>query len=175
MSTFGEELRRERELREISLRDVAEATKIGLRHLEAMERNDFAHLPGGVINRGFVRAYCQFIGVDAEAMVNAYLLEEQVQTGGDGGSESGLLRRRAGRSKPRAERKTGGKALFWALAVLVAAGLLAGAYLYIKFSGEGGERPAAAPGTGERDRGRPAAQAPAVLAAAAPCRGETVG
>ena len=79
MSSFGESLRRERELRQISLREIAEATKINLRYLEALERNDFRHLPGGVFNKGFVRAYAQFIGVDAEAMTTAYLQEEQRQ------------------------------------------------------------------------------------------------
>ena len=78
--SFGDELRRERELREITLREVAEATKVNIRYLEALERNDFAHLPGGVFNRGFVRAYAQFIGVDPEAMVNAYILEERAQS-----------------------------------------------------------------------------------------------
>jgi cytoskeletal protein RodZ len=80
--SFGEELRRERELRKISLREVAQATKINVRYLEALERNDFAHLPGGLFNRGFVRAYCEYIGVDSEAMVNAYLLEVRGQGGG---------------------------------------------------------------------------------------------
>ncbi len=77
--SFGEELRRERELRHVSLREIAQETKINLRYLEALERNEFAHLPGGLFNRGFVRAYCQYIGVDSEAMVNAYLLEERTQ------------------------------------------------------------------------------------------------
>jgi cytoskeletal protein RodZ len=92
--SFGEELRRERELRQISLREVAQATKINLRFLEAMERNDFAYLPGGLFNRGFVRAYCQYIGVDSEAMVNAYLLELRSQDGsGPGrGRDTHLLR-----------------------------------------------------------------------------------
>jgi len=92
--SFGEELRRERELRQISLREVAQATKINLRFLEAMERNDFADLPGGLFNRGFVRAYCQYIGVDSEAMVNAYLLEVRTQDGsGPGrGRDTHLLR-----------------------------------------------------------------------------------
>lgn len=79
MSSFGEELKRERELRQISLREVSEATKINLRYLEALEQNDFRHLPGGVFNKGFVRAYSEYIGVDPEAMVNAYLLEERGQ------------------------------------------------------------------------------------------------
>jgi len=81
MSSFGEELRRERELRSISLREIAEATKVNLRYLEAIERNRFEELPGGVFNRGFVRAYAEFIGVDPEVMVNAYLLEEQSKAG----------------------------------------------------------------------------------------------
>lgn len=79
MSSFGEELRRERELRQITLREIAEATKISLRYLDALERNDFRNLPGGVFNKGFVRAYAQYIGVDPEAMVNAYLLEARGQ------------------------------------------------------------------------------------------------
>lgn len=81
MPSFGEELKRERELRQITLREIAEATKINIRYLDALERNDFTHLPGGVFNKGFVRAYSQFIGIDPEAMVNAYLLEERGQDG----------------------------------------------------------------------------------------------
>jgi len=76
MSSFGETLRRERELRQISLREISEATKINLRYLDALERDDFRHLPGGVFNKGFVRAYAQFIGIDPESMVTAYLEED---------------------------------------------------------------------------------------------------
>ena len=79
MPSFGETLKRERELRKISLREIAEATKINLRYLEALERDDFRHLPGGVFNKGFVRAFAQFIGIDADAMVTAYLDEERSQ------------------------------------------------------------------------------------------------
>ena len=75
MSTFGETLKRERELRKISLREVSEATKIGLRYLEALEANRFDRLPGGLFNKGFIRAYAKFIGLDGEAMVNAYLFD----------------------------------------------------------------------------------------------------
>ena len=79
MPSFGETLKRERELRQISLREISEATKINLRYLESLERNDFRHLPGGVFNKGFVRAFAQFIGIDPEAMVMAYLDEERSQ------------------------------------------------------------------------------------------------
>lgn len=90
MSSFGETLRRERELRQISLREISEATKINLRYLDALERDDFRHLPGGVFNKGFVRAYAQFIGIDPESMVMAYLDEErrqQARTQRAGGTE----------------------------------------------------------------------------------------
>jgi len=92
VSSFGDELRRERELRRISLREVAEATKINLRYLEALERNDFEHLPGGIFNRGFVKAYAQFIGIDAETMVTAYIHEAQNQQADERAPSSGTGR-----------------------------------------------------------------------------------
>jgi cytoskeletal protein RodZ len=92
MSNFGEELKRERELRSISLREVAESTKINIRYLEALENNDFTQLPGGVFNKGFVRAVSQFIGVDEEAMINAYLLEQQSGDNGAGGVDNNTMR-----------------------------------------------------------------------------------
>ncbi|HEV8335935.1 MAG TPA: RodZ domain-containing protein [Candidatus Polarisedimenticolia bacterium] len=79
MATFGETLKRERELRKISLREVCEATKIGLRYLEALEGNRFDQLPGGVFNKGFIRAYAKFIGLDAEALITSYLFDLGVQ------------------------------------------------------------------------------------------------
>jgi len=110
MSTFGEELRRERKLRGIRLREVADATKINLRYLAALEGNDFEHLPGGVFNRGFVRAYSQHIGIDPDAMVNAYLLEAQAQTDQGKAQDRQLFRRRrpeAGEAAPEEPRESG--------------------------------------------------------------------
>ncbi|HEY3176201.1 MAG TPA: RodZ domain-containing protein [Candidatus Polarisedimenticolia bacterium] len=75
MASFGEELKRERELRDISLKEISEATKISIRFLEALEHNNFEILPGGIFNRGFIRSYARFIGIDGEEMVNAYLHE----------------------------------------------------------------------------------------------------
>lgn len=81
MASFGDSLRRERELRQITLREISEATKINHRYLEALERNDFRHLPGGVFNKGFVRAYAQYVGIDPDRMVLSYLEEERRQAG----------------------------------------------------------------------------------------------
>jgi cytoskeletal protein RodZ len=75
MANFGEALKREREQRDIPLRDIANATKINLRYLEALEQNRFDKLPGGVFNKGFIRAYARFIGADGEALVQRYMEE----------------------------------------------------------------------------------------------------
>ena len=82
MANFGETLKRERELREISLRQVSEATKIALRYLEALEENRFDALPGVLFNKGFIRAYSAYIGLDGEAMVDSYLQEMGVRQPG---------------------------------------------------------------------------------------------
>jgi hypothetical protein len=61
---FGEFLRRERELRHISLDDVAERTKISRRYLEAIEEEQYDRLPGETFVRGFIRSYAQSVGLD---------------------------------------------------------------------------------------------------------------
>lgn len=72
LASFGEELRREREIRGISLKEIADATKISKRFLEALERNDHRALPAPVFTRGFVREYSRYVGLNAEEMVNRY-------------------------------------------------------------------------------------------------------
>jgi cytoskeleton protein RodZ len=72
MGAFGERLRREREMRGISLNEISESTKISRRHLESLENEDFDSLPGGVFNRGFVRAYARFVGINEEQAVADY-------------------------------------------------------------------------------------------------------
>ncbi|MGZ8831775.1 MAG: helix-turn-helix domain-containing protein [Thermoanaerobaculia bacterium] len=72
LASFGEELRREREIRGISLKEIADATKISKRFLEAIERNDHRTLPAPVFTRGFVREYARYLGLSAEDIVNRY-------------------------------------------------------------------------------------------------------
>lgn len=72
MGSFGDKLKREREMRGVTLNEISESTKIARRHLEALESEDFASLPGGVFNKGFVRAYARFIGIDEDQAVADY-------------------------------------------------------------------------------------------------------
>jgi cytoskeleton protein RodZ len=73
MSSFGETLRRERELRGIDLREVAEATKISVRFLQALENDRLDVLPGGIFPRAFVRQYAAYLGLDAEKIVAEFM------------------------------------------------------------------------------------------------------
>jgi cytoskeleton protein RodZ len=72
MGAFGDRLRREREMRGITLDEITESTKIAQRHLEALESEHFEQLPGGVFNKGFVRAYARFLGIDEDQAVADY-------------------------------------------------------------------------------------------------------
>jgi len=67
---IGEELRRARELKGLSLRDVEEATKIRMKYLIALEADDFEALPGRVYVIGFLRTYARFLGINDENLVN---------------------------------------------------------------------------------------------------------
>ena len=77
MTNLGDTLRQERESRGVSLEEVAGAIKIAQPILEALEQNDFLSLPGGPFNKGFVRAYARYIGLDPEATVKAYARAEK--------------------------------------------------------------------------------------------------
>src|SRR6266699_1954737 len=70
--TFGDHLKREREMRGVSLDEISAATRIATRFLRAIEKEQWDQLPGGVFNRGFVRAVARYLGLDEEDIVAEY-------------------------------------------------------------------------------------------------------
>ena len=70
---FGAKMKRAREERGVSLRRIADVTKIAVSALEALERNDISRLPGGIFTRAFVRSYALEIGLDPEETVRDFL------------------------------------------------------------------------------------------------------
>jgi cytoskeletal protein RodZ len=70
---FGDKFRKAREKKGISLEDVSNVTKISARMLQAIEEEKFDQLPGGVFNKGFIRAYARHVGLNDEEAVNEYL------------------------------------------------------------------------------------------------------
>jgi cytoskeleton protein RodZ len=73
LPSFGEKLKLEREKRKITLEQISSSTKIGTRMLQALEEDKFNQLPGGIFNKGFVRAYSRFVGLDEDQTVADYL------------------------------------------------------------------------------------------------------
>jgi len=70
--TIGTILRRERELRAISLEEVAQTTRVPLRTLRALEEDDADALPAEVFVRGFLRAYARSLGLDERPLLERY-------------------------------------------------------------------------------------------------------
>ena len=73
LPSFGEKLKQEREKRKITLEQISSSTKIGTRMLQALEEDKFNQLPGGIFNKGFVRAYSRCVGLDEDQTVAEYL------------------------------------------------------------------------------------------------------
>ncbi len=73
MPSFGEKLKLQREKRNMTLEEISASTKIGTRMLQALEEEKFNQLPGGIFNKGFVRAYARMVGLDEDQTVADYL------------------------------------------------------------------------------------------------------
>jgi cytoskeleton protein RodZ len=97
-SSFGTWLRRQREAREISLREIAERTKISLRYLQAMEEDRFEVLPAPIFAKGFLREYARYVGLSPDEVVNHYLSVQQPQADEEG--QDGRRERRGGGGWP---------------------------------------------------------------------------
>ncbi len=62
-------------MRGVSLRHIANSTRISVMSLEALERSDLSRLPGGIFTRAFVRAYAQEVGLDPERTIQDFIAE----------------------------------------------------------------------------------------------------
>ena len=69
---FGQELKKAREARGVSLPGLAQETRIRLDFVEALESGDFAKLPGEVFGRGFVRSIGRTLGVDPLSLIGFF-------------------------------------------------------------------------------------------------------
>jgi cytoskeleton protein RodZ len=72
MSTLGIRLRELREAKGVSLDDIARSTRVGRRHLEALETDTWAELPAPVFVKGFIRAYCDFLDASPDEPLRLY-------------------------------------------------------------------------------------------------------
>src|SRR5207249_4090151 len=70
--SFGANLKRERELRGISLEEIAEATKISVRLLAAIESDRQELLSGGIFRKSFIKSYARYLGMNEEKVLQEY-------------------------------------------------------------------------------------------------------
>lgn len=93
MATLGEKLREAREARGLTLREVADNTRISVRHLEAIEADDYRPLPGGVFNKGFIKAFARYVGVDENEALSDYMRQVNQQGTAAADDETPISRR----------------------------------------------------------------------------------
>lgn len=70
--SLGEQLRRARTERGVGLREVSEQTRITMRHLEAIEADDYKALPGGIFNKSFIKSYARAVGFPEARALELY-------------------------------------------------------------------------------------------------------
>jgi cytoskeleton protein RodZ len=88
MSSFGADLKREREAKGISLKEISDSTKIGVRLLKALEEEQLELLPGGIFDKSFLRQFARYLGLDEERLIGEYLkvTGASAETAAHGGS-----------------------------------------------------------------------------------------
>ena len=84
MASLSEKLKRERELRGISLKQISDDTRIGVRFLDALERDRLELIPGEFYRRSYLRAYVRYLGLDEDRAVNAYIFSQIEKTASQG-------------------------------------------------------------------------------------------
>jgi cytoskeletal protein RodZ len=72
MSSLGIRLREIRQAKGVSLDDIARSTRVGRRHLEALETDTWGELPAPVFVKGFIRAYCEFLDASPDEALELY-------------------------------------------------------------------------------------------------------
>jgi cytoskeleton protein RodZ len=82
VASFGMRLKQEREKKSVTLDDISLTTKISTRMLRALEEEQFDQLPGGIFNKGFIRAYARCLGMDEDQAVADYLAATTVSPPG---------------------------------------------------------------------------------------------
>ncbi|MGO9269533.1 MAG: RodZ domain-containing protein [Terriglobia bacterium] len=121
MASFGESLRREREMRGITLEEISAHTKISIHFLKAIEADDLGKVPGGIYTRNFIRAFARYLGLDEERVMSEY------HSFADPGGDFNLSRLNFARPTRESRAST------W-IGLLLAVAMLTGGYLLFRYS-----------------------------------------
>ena len=125
MPTLGEELKKAREERGVTLRNISESTHIGMRFLQAIETDTYDELPGGIFDRSFVRKFAKHVGLDEEEVLTRYD-QQLAEKGGEQPQKTSVSYLDGYEERPSSGR-------FW-LPALIFMILCAGAYAAYQYS-----------------------------------------
>lgn len=73
---FGRDLQQQRVKRGVELEAIAASTRVSIRHLRALEDERGSDMPGGVFNKGVLRSYCQFVGLEEREWLDRFATSE---------------------------------------------------------------------------------------------------
>jgi cytoskeletal protein RodZ len=90
--SLGEKLKQAREERGITISEVAEQTRISALYLESIENDDYRTLPGGIFNKGFVKSFAKYVGLDEHEALQDYSRLMSSQQTDEQNSDSGSYR-----------------------------------------------------------------------------------
>lgn len=79
MGYIGQDLKKERELKGISLEEIAESTKINIRFLRALEEDQLDILPGKFLTKSIMRTYVQYLGIENKQILDRLYQEASLQ------------------------------------------------------------------------------------------------
>jgi cytoskeleton protein RodZ len=119
VESFGARLKREREQRKITLDDISVATKIGTRFLAALEEERFDQLPGGIFNKGFVRAYARHLGLDEKQTIADFVAASAPRLPETPPEETPVLAAMAVRVPESKQKSRGGDGIPWGIVAVV--------------------------------------------------------
>jgi transcriptional regulator with XRE-family HTH domain len=135
MGSFGKDLRKARLSRGVALEDITAETKISPRYLQALEQEDFAQLPGGILSKGIVRGYAAAVGLDQNEWTQRFLNASEDSSAADG-DDNGWTEFASNVGKARTQR--GGvmdARLRWIGAILLLLVGIACAFLAVRYYG----------------------------------------
>ncbi|MCL2659082.1 MAG: helix-turn-helix domain-containing protein [Acidobacteriaceae bacterium] len=72
MNKFCDDLRAERERRNVTLETICGITKISSQHIRALEAGRYAELPGGIFRKSIVRSYLEVLGLEQSPWISRF-------------------------------------------------------------------------------------------------------
>jgi cytoskeletal protein RodZ len=122
---IGERLREARMRQKIDIAEVESATKIRAKYLRALENEEFGLLPGNTFVKTFMRTYAEYLGLDAQLLIEEYRVDYEPRGEGEVQPMVSRPSKRQERRRPRAQRGPPGPGTAILVVMVVVVAILA--------------------------------------------------